>query len=98
MSVSYTLRYNLNRSGHGTGGLSARETKIWLCALSKAFNIDYFTISKTAPVPAVELGGPYRGVAATVPGVVQAEEFDEGGDGVAYKDATSGNKKGVGGG
>lgn len=36
-----------HRSGKGTGGLSARETQIWLCAVSKSFNIDYFTMSKT---------------------------------------------------
>ncbi|CAM9289448.1 unnamed protein product, partial [Laminaria digitata] len=64
------------RSGNGTGGLRARETKIWLCVESKAFNIDSFSISKPAAIPAVKLGGPYKGVAATVPGVIQAEEFD----------------------
>lgn len=36
-------------------------------------------------------GGPYNGVAATVPGVIQAEEFDEGVQGVGFYDTTLGN-------
>ena len=38
------------------------------------------------------VGSAYKGVAATVPGVIEAEEFDEGGEGVGYSDTTSGNK------
>ncbi|HJR07936.1 MAG TPA: carbohydrate-binding protein, partial [Pyrinomonadaceae bacterium] len=34
---------------------------------------------------------PYSGVAAVVPGTVQAEDFDRGTNGVAYYDATPGN-------
>jgi glucose/arabinose dehydrogenase len=37
---------------------------------------------------------PYRGVPIAVPGVLQAEEFDEGGQGFAYHDATAGNSGG----
>lgn len=36
-------------------------------------------------------GGPYKGVAAKVPGVIQVEEFDEGIQGMAYTDTTPGN-------
>ena len=39
----------------------------------------------------------YGGVPATVPGVVEAEEFDNGGQGVGYSDTTDGNTGGVGG-
>jgi len=34
---------------------------------------------------------PYEGKAATIPGVLQASRFDEGGEGVAYHDGTKGN-------
>ena len=34
---------------------------------------------------------PFGGTAAAVPGTVQAENFDEGGPGVAYVDTTTGN-------
>lgn len=40
-------------------------------------------------------GQPWQGVPAVVPGTVQAEEFDEGGEGVAYSDSSEGNNKGV---
>jgi hypothetical protein len=37
---------------------------------------------------------PYRGIPIAVPGVLQAEEFDEGGEGLAYHDFTAGNSGG----
>lgn len=59
------------------------------------------TTSKPTPQPgkppaerAVEAKA-FGGVAPTVPGLIQAEEFDEGGQGVAYSDTTAGNRKGV---
>ena len=39
-------------------------------------------------------GGPYGGAPAPLPGVLQAEHFDEGGNGVAYADTTPGNAGG----
>lgn len=38
-------------------------------------------------------GGPYNGVVATVPGVFEVEEFDEGVQGLAYSDTTPGTAK-----
>jgi hypothetical protein len=38
---------------------------------------------------------PFRGIAATVPGTIENENFDEGGEGVAYHDASRGNEGGV---
>lgn len=76
--------------------------------MSKSFNIDYFTIAKKAtvspsptppttpaPISTPEEGDPFEGIPTVVPGVVQAEEFDTGGEGVGYSDSTEGNKKGV---
>lgn len=40
-------------------------------------------------------GGPYGGVPATIPGVIQVAEFDLGGEGVGYSDSTAGNIQGV---
>lgn len=50
-----------------------------------------------APVdnPVDTVGGPYGGVAAVVPGVIEAEEFDEGGEGVGYSDEDVENNGGV---
>jgi hypothetical protein len=41
-------------------------------------------VRPTAPVPVVSGEGPYGGSAAAVPGTVQAENYDTGGQGVAY--------------
>ena len=38
---------------------------------------------------------PYGGIAASVPGVIEAEEFDTGGEGLAYSDTNTVNKGGV---
>ena len=38
---------------------------------------------------------PFSGVALAIPGWVQAEDFDNGGQGVGYSDGTSGNSGGV---
>jgi endonuclease/exonuclease/phosphatase family metal-dependent hydrolase len=38
---------------------------------------------------------PYSGTPAAVPGTIEAENFDNGGEGVAYHDTTSGNNGGV---
>jgi N-acetylneuraminic acid mutarotase len=38
---------------------------------------------------------PFGGVAATVPGAIQAERFDEGGEGVAYHDADAAQQGGA---
>ncbi len=38
---------------------------------------------------------PYKGVPFAVPGRIEAEDFDNGGEGVAYHDLTSGNQGGL---
>jgi Carbohydrate binding module (family 6) len=38
---------------------------------------------------------PYSGTAVGLPGTVQAEHYDRGGEGIAYHDTTAGNKDGV---
>jgi hypothetical protein len=38
---------------------------------------------------------PYNNVRASIPGTIQAEEYDLGGEGIAYHDMTLGNKFGV---
>ena len=56
----------------------------------------------TAPTPAPTLpptlAGPseaYGGVPASIPGIIEAEEFDYGGEGVGYSDTTTSNTGGV---
>src|SRR5262245_43345184 len=48
----------------------------------------------TVQVAAAPKSSPFGGVAAVIPGVVEAENFDNGGEGVAYHDTTPGNSVG----
>jgi hypothetical protein len=56
---------------------------------------DYFSIVKGAAVGSPPSATPYGGTPRGIPGVIEAEEFDEGGAGIAYNDATLGNKGGI---
>lgn len=51
-------------------------------------------LGSDAPVPVV--GDPFGEVAATIPGSIEAEEYDLGGEGVAYLDEDEANNGGVG--
>ena len=73
-------------SGKGNGGLLAGTTRIWLCALSTNFDIDFFAMVKSSPPNAYDA---YEGTPAKIPGIVQAEKFDWGGTGVGYSDSTA---------
>lgn len=55
---------------------------------------DHFSIVKGAAAPAPPPALPYGGAARAIPGVIEAEQFDEGGEGIAYHDTTAGNKGG----
>jgi endonuclease/exonuclease/phosphatase family metal-dependent hydrolase len=46
-----------------------------------------------APAPAIST--PFAGAPAAVPGTIQAEDFDNGGEGLAYHDTTTGNTGGA---
>lgn len=47
------------------------------------------------PAPVLLGGGAYGGVPVAIPGGVEAEEFDIGGEGVGYSDVDPGNIGGV---
>lgn len=86
----------LARSSGGNGGLSAGPAVLFFCVETPGFNIDSFTIiagaSSRTPVT---LTGAYEG-GAQIPGKIEAEKFDYGGQGVAYSDTDVGNNGGVG--
>jgi hypothetical protein len=50
--------------------------------------------SAAGPVPPAT-GSPYLGTPAAVPGTVEAEHYDKGGDDIAYRDTSAGNTGGV---
>src|SRR5262249_6572786 len=59
---------------------------------------DGFGATGTSPAVNVRVlpgAQPFGGVAASIPGIVEAENFNEGGEGVAYHDTTAGNTGGA---
>jgi hypothetical protein len=52
-------------------------------------NIDYLKLTSQTAGPA-----PFGGTPRAIPGTIQAEDFDEGGEGVAYHDIDAGNNGG----
>lgn len=57
--------------------------------------LDDTPVPTPAPIDPTSADGPFNGVAAEIPGVVEAEEFDYGGPGVGYSDTDSTNNGGV---
>jgi hypothetical protein len=55
-----------------------------------AGNYNWFRFVESSPSST-----PYGGTAAALPGIVQAQNFDEGGRGLAYYDTTAGNSGGA---
>ncbi len=68
--------------------LPAGQQVIRLVADSSGFNVDWFEFSRPSQTP-------YAGAPVALPGRIQAENYDLGGAGVAYQDATPGNAGGV---
>jgi hypothetical protein len=48
------------------------------------FNFDWIQFERAG----TKIQTPYRGVPRTIPGTIEAEDFDEGGEGIAYHDDT----------
>ena len=57
--------------------------------------LDNVTPAPTEAPTQAEQSGAYGGVPSSIPGIVEAEEFDYGGEGVGYSDKTSDNTGGV---
>jgi hypothetical protein len=60
--------------------------------VSATYGVDTITV----PVTVMPAGSqwPLGDVVRTIPGVIQAEDFDEGGEGVSYHDTTTNNERG----
>ena len=53
------------------------------------------TAPTPTPPPPPSASGPYGGTPAAIPGTIEAENYDLGGEGVAYHDTTAGNSGNV---
>ena len=73
----------------GNVTLSAGQHIITYNLVSGGLNLNKFTFTKLAAVEA-----PYGGTAWAIPGAIEAENFDTGGEGLAYHDADAANSGG----
>src|SRR6185312_7136616 len=84
-----------------TATLGAGVQQLTILSDTGGYNFDQIVVSVasgSSPPPSSSNGGvlsPYGGAAAPVPGMIQAENFDNGGPGIAYSDTTSGNAGGA---
>jgi endonuclease/exonuclease/phosphatase family metal-dependent hydrolase len=67
---------------------------------SGGVNLNYINVasggsSGGGSTPAPSASGPYGGSARAIPGTIQSEDFDEGGQGVGYRDNSAGNSGGA---
>jgi len=69
--------------------LPAGQQILKLVEDSSGYNINYIGVTYNPPAE-----GPYNGTPASIPGTVQAENFDVGGEGVAYHDVDTANQGG----
>jgi endonuclease/exonuclease/phosphatase family metal-dependent hydrolase len=82
--------------------LSAGRQVMTLLFDRAGLNINRMTVVSASGAPATpaapsapSVATPFAGTAWAVPGTIQAEDFDDGGEGVAYHDTTSGNAGGA---
>jgi endonuclease/exonuclease/phosphatase family metal-dependent hydrolase len=84
-----------------TATLGAGTQQMTLMADTAGYNLDSVSVSggggsATASSTSSSSGlSPFHGSPAAVPGTIQAEDFDNGGEGVAYHDSDGGNSGGA---
>lgn len=68
---------------HKTNRMKFKKTVFWMIALATCSVIISSCGARTSEKP---VGKPYKGVVQKIPGKIQSEFFDEGGEGIAYHD------------
>jgi hypothetical protein len=78
-------------------GTDGKDIGVDLNTLSVAMNTPGASDPAPPPPPPPSTGGstPYTGTPIALPGVIEAEAYDRGGEGVAYHDTTAGNSAGA---
>jgi hypothetical protein len=100
--VDKTGRLTVPNTGGWQTWMTVRKTAVTLSAGPQVWRLVMDTNGATNAVgnfnylrvTAQPTSTPYGGVAAALPGIIQAENFDEGGAGRAYVDASAGNAGG----
>jgi hypothetical protein len=89
ISLTAGQRYDIRLEFYESGG-GAVARLLWSSGSTPKAVIPATRLYSHAPSGST----PFRGVPIAVPGIVQAEEFDEGGENVAYRDLSAGNEGG----
>ncbi len=81
----------------GTNGvqLPAGKHVLKLVVDVEGFDVNQISVTATPVAVSGYTGTPYGGTPIALPRVFEAEDFDKGGQGVAYNDATAGNMGGL---
>lgn len=87
-TVNVTLIGNWNVSGAVSGGITVSQAggnTTLTCALKDGLT-SFVNLTKGVAAQA-----PYGGTAHAIPGIIEAEDYDIGGEGIAYHETTAGN-------
>lgn len=104
-SGSGPLSYQWQKSGSNIAGATnstyttpptttADNNSVFRCVVSNPAGI-VTSNSATLTVTTPTIEAPYGGTAWPIPGTIQAEDYDMGGEGIAYHDTTAGNTGGA---
>src|SRR6266446_1162371 len=89
----FTFTWNSTTVTNGSHSLSARAyDAAGNTTTSAAVTVTVSNV--TSPPPPPPTRSPYKGLPFSVPGLIEAEDFDLGGEGVSWHDLTSGNQGG----
>jgi len=97
VSVSAANYQLVTSSLSNNAGTDGKDIGVDFMELSAALSGSATPTPTPTPTPSPSPGGstPYLGTPAALPGTVQSENYDAGGEGIAYHDSTSGNAGGA---
>jgi thermitase len=96
-SGTHTIRVQTREDGVSVDQIVLSPRNYASAAPGQTTN-DATVISKSpavATAPTARSAGPYGGAPAQIPGTIEAENFDEGGEGASYHDGSAGNSGGA---
>ena len=94
-SVSGANYQLVSSSLSNNAGTDGKDLGVDFTELSAAMNGSATPTPTPTPGPSPGGSTPYLGTPVSLPGVVQFENYDAGGEGIAYHDTTAGNTGGV---